>query len=53
MLLNPPLRGLPTRQCRIRWTTSLSAGGKDGKEKGFHFRRMCKVRGSVPVTHGV
>ena len=51
MLLNPPLSGLATRQYTFSWTTSMTTGGKDGER--FYFRRMCKARGSVPVTRGI
>ena len=51
MLLNPPLSGLATRRYTFSWTTSMTTGGKDGER--FYFRRMCKARGSVPVTRGI
>ena len=53
MLLNPSSSCLATRQYMISLTTCMTIGERDGKEEGFYFRRMCKVRGSVPGIHRV
>lgn len=53
MLPNPSSSCLATRQFLISLTTCVTIGGRDGKEDGFYFRRMCRVRGSLSGIHGV